>query len=97
MCPGSSRRKKSSNKKFLPPPEVKLQLLKRVIERLTEDNRYVYIGMDHFARPTDELAVAQSTQKTAAKFPGLQHACRCGYLRFRHVSDFANPRRLLAE
>ncbi|HUB86329.1 MAG TPA: oxygen-independent coproporphyrinogen III oxidase, partial [Verrucomicrobiae bacterium] len=36
--------------KILPTPETKLQLLKTVIERLTENNRYTYIGMDHFAR-----------------------------------------------
>src|SRR6185312_16189770 len=46
--------------KILPSAEAKLQLLKNVIERLTKDNRYVYIGMDHFAKPTDELAIAQS-------------------------------------
>jgi len=39
--------------KILPSPEVKLQLLKNVIERLTGGDRYVYIGMDHFARPGD--------------------------------------------
>src|SRR5262249_12553429 len=44
--------------KVLPSAEVKLQLLKTVNERLTESDRYVYIGMDHFAKPNDELAVA---------------------------------------
>jgi oxygen-independent coproporphyrinogen-3 oxidase len=56
--------------KVLPPPEVKLQLLKTVIERLTENNRYVYIGMDHFARPADELAVAQSRKQLQRNFQG---------------------------
>jgi oxygen-independent coproporphyrinogen-3 oxidase len=56
--------------KVLPPPEVKLQLLKNVIERLTENNRYVYIGMDHFARPGDELAVAQSRKQLQRNFQG---------------------------
>jgi oxygen-independent coproporphyrinogen-3 oxidase len=56
--------------KVLPPPEVKLQLLKTVIERLTENNRYVYIGMDHFARPGDELAVAQSRKQLQRNFQG---------------------------
>ncbi len=56
--------------KILPPPEVKLQLLKAVIERLTENNRYVYIGMDHFARPTDELAIAQSRKELQRNFQG---------------------------
>jgi oxygen-independent coproporphyrinogen-3 oxidase len=56
--------------KILPAPEVKLQLLKCVIERLTHDNKYVYIGMDHFARPTDELAVAQSKKELQRNFQG---------------------------
>ena len=54
----------------LPPGEVKLQLLKLVIEKLTADNRYVYIGMDHFARPTDELAIAQRQKKLQRNFQG---------------------------
>jgi oxygen-independent coproporphyrinogen III oxidase len=56
--------------KILPPAEVKLELLKMVIERLTENNRYVYIGMDHFARPGDELAVAQSRKELQRNFQG---------------------------
>jgi oxygen-independent coproporphyrinogen-3 oxidase len=56
--------------KILPTPEVKLQLLKTVIERLTENNRYVYIGMDHFARPGDELAVAQRGKELQRNFQG---------------------------
>ena len=56
--------------KILPPPEVKLQLLKTVIERLTEKDRYVYIGMDHFARPNDELAVAQKQKELQRNFQG---------------------------
>jgi oxygen-independent coproporphyrinogen-3 oxidase len=56
--------------KVLPSPEVKLQLLKTVIERLTENRRYVYIGMDHFARPGDELAVAQGRKELQRNFQG---------------------------
>ena len=56
--------------KVLPPPEVKLQLLKLVNERLTENNRYIYIGMDHFARPDDELAVAQRKKQLQRNFQG---------------------------
>jgi len=54
----------------LPPPEVKLQLLKNVIERLTENNRYVYIGMDHFAKPNDELTIAQRQKQLQRNFQG---------------------------
>lgn len=54
----------------LPPPELKLQLLKLAVEKLTTDNRYVYIGMDHFAKPDDELAVAQRQKKLQRNFQG---------------------------
>ncbi|HVV00657.1 MAG TPA: oxygen-independent coproporphyrinogen III oxidase [Verrucomicrobiae bacterium] len=56
--------------KVLPSAETKLDLLKSVIERLTEKNRYVYIGMDHFARPDDELAVAQREKQLQRNFQG---------------------------
>jgi oxygen-independent coproporphyrinogen-3 oxidase len=56
--------------KNLPSPEIKLQLLKLVIEKLTANDRYVYIGMDHFARPDDELAVAQRNKQLQRNFQG---------------------------
>ena len=56
--------------KVLPEPAVKLQILKLIIERLTENDRYTYIGMDHFARPTDELAVAQRQKQLQRNFQG---------------------------
>jgi oxygen-independent coproporphyrinogen-3 oxidase len=56
--------------KVLPTPEVKLELLKIVIERLTAGQRYVYIGMDHFARPTDELVTAQRQKTLQRNFQG---------------------------
>jgi oxygen-independent coproporphyrinogen-3 oxidase len=56
--------------KILPSPEVKLELLKMVIERLTAGERYVYIGMDHFARPTDELVRAQEQKTLQRNFQG---------------------------
>jgi oxygen-independent coproporphyrinogen-3 oxidase len=56
--------------KILPSPEVKLELLKIVIERLTENNRYVYIGMDHFAKPADEMVTAQRNKTLQRNFQG---------------------------
>jgi len=56
--------------KILPAPETKLQVLKLVIEKLTTDDQYVYIGMDHFAKPTDELAIAQREKKLQRNFQG---------------------------
>ena len=57
-------------REVLPTPETKLQVLKLVIEKLTADGQYVYIGMDHFAKPTDELAVAQREKKLQRNFQG---------------------------
>ena len=54
----------------LPSAETKLQLLKLVIEKLTAGDRYVYIGMDHFAKPGDELAVAQRNKQLQRNFQG---------------------------
>jgi oxygen-independent coproporphyrinogen-3 oxidase len=42
----------------MPSSETKLQMLQLCIERLGAAG-YVYIGMDHFAKPDDDLAVAQ--------------------------------------
>jgi len=56
--------------KILPPPETKLQVLKLVIEKLTANDQYVYIGMDHFAKPDDELAVAQKKKQLQRNFQG---------------------------
>jgi oxygen-independent coproporphyrinogen-3 oxidase len=53
----------------LPAPEVKLALLRCAIERLTAAG-YVYIGMDHFALPDDELALAQARGGLHRNFMG---------------------------
>ena len=55
--------------KVLPTPETKLELLKLTVERLTS-NGYCYIGMDHFARADDELAVAQRNKTLQRNFQG---------------------------
>jgi oxygen-independent coproporphyrinogen-3 oxidase len=54
----------------LPSAETKLNILKLVIEKLTQNDLYTYIGMDHFARPTDELAVAQRQKTLQRNFQG---------------------------
>ena len=53
----------------LPAPEAKLEILVRSIERLQAAG-YVYIGMDHFARPGDDLAVAQRRGRLTRNFQG---------------------------
>jgi len=54
---------------LLPSPELKLELLKMTIERLTGEG-YVYIGMDHFALADDELAVSQRQRTLQRNFQG---------------------------
>ena len=56
--------------KALPSAAVKLQLLQRIIERLTDENRYICIGMDHFSLANDELAVAQRNKRLQRNFQG---------------------------
>ena len=53
----------------LPSPETNLELLKLTIEKLTSEG-YVYIGMDHFARAGDELAVSQRQKTLQRNFQG---------------------------
>jgi oxygen-independent coproporphyrinogen-3 oxidase len=53
----------------LPGPESRLDMMALCVRRLTEAG-YVYIGMDHFARPDDELAVAQRQGRLHRNFQG---------------------------
>jgi oxygen-independent coproporphyrinogen III oxidase len=53
----------------LPSGDSKLEILTLAIGRLTAAG-YVYIGMDHFARPDDELAVAQRQGRLQRNFQG---------------------------
>ncbi len=55
--------------KTLPSPEEKLSILEMVVEEFQRAG-YVYIGMDHFAKPEDELAVAQREGKLWRNFQG---------------------------
>ncbi|MCC2957651.1 oxygen-independent coproporphyrinogen III oxidase [Massilia sp. IC2-477] len=53
----------------MPSSDTKLQMLQLCIERLGAAG-YVYIGMDHFARPNDDLAVAQRQGRLHRNFQG---------------------------
>jgi oxygen-independent coproporphyrinogen-3 oxidase len=55
---------------------VKLDILQATIARLTEAG-YVYIGMDHFARPDDELALAQQAGTLYRNFQGYSTHADC--------------------
>jgi oxygen-independent coproporphyrinogen-3 oxidase len=64
------------NAEDLPSPDEKLAILGHCIERLTEAG-YVYIGMDHFARPDDELALAQAQGTLYRNFQGYSTHADC--------------------
>jgi oxygen-independent coproporphyrinogen-3 oxidase len=53
----------------LPKAEEKLAILQMSIDKLTQAG-YVYIGMDHFAKPNDELALAQANGTLQRNFQG---------------------------
>ncbi|KAA0252920.1 MAG: oxygen-independent coproporphyrinogen III oxidase, partial [Chlorobiota bacterium] len=53
----------------LPKPEEKLDILQTTIETLMKAG-YVFIGMDHFAKPTDEMAIALQEKKLYRNFQG---------------------------
>ena len=53
----------------LPSAQARLDMLGLSIRRLTEAG-YIYIGMDHFALPTDDLAIAQQQGRLHRNFQG---------------------------
>ena len=57
------------NTSDLPDADNKLDMLHLCITRLTAAG-YVYIGMDHFAKPTDDLAIAQQQGRLHRNFQG---------------------------
>jgi oxygen-independent coproporphyrinogen III oxidase len=65
----------------LPSPATRLALLQLVVEQLTEAG-YVYIGMDHFALPTDELARAQAQRTLHRNFQGYSTRADCDLIGF---------------
>ncbi len=60
---------KRINEGDLPSADEKLDILQMTIQKLT-DAGYVYIGMDHFAKPDDELAIAQQNGSLQRNFQG---------------------------
>ena len=86
----------------LPNAETRLGLLQLAIERLTAAG-YLYIGMDHFALPDDELALAQSRGSLHRNFMGYTtHAdsdlLGLGVSAISHIGDSfsQNPRDLVS-
>ncbi|BCV64683.1 coproporphyrinogen-III oxidase [Shewanella carassii] len=63
----------------LPSPQQKLDILHQTIETLTGAG-YQYIGMDHFAKPDDELAKLQREGKLHRNFQGYTTQEECDLL-----------------
>ncbi len=60
----------------LPLPEEKLKILQMTIEKLQQAG-YVYIGMDHFAKETDDLVKAQEKGTLHRNFQGYSTHANC--------------------
>ncbi|MEW8049473.1 MAG: oxygen-independent coproporphyrinogen III oxidase [Candidatus Thiodiazotropha sp.] len=64
------------NEEELPPPQEKLDILQLSIDKLSAAG-YVYIGMDHFAKPNDELVLAQEDGTLYRNFQGYSTHADC--------------------
>jgi oxygen-independent coproporphyrinogen-3 oxidase len=65
----------------VPSPEERLEILKMTIEKLSAAG-YMYIGMDHFAKPDDELTVAQKKGTLHRNFQGYSTKAGCDLYAF---------------
>jgi len=65
----------------LPESSEKLAILNNAIEKLCAAG-YEYIGMDHFARPGDELSVAQRNGSLHRNFQGYSAHAQCDSIGF---------------
>jgi oxygen-independent coproporphyrinogen III oxidase len=75
----------------MPPPDERLAILEMTILKLVAAG-YEYIGMDHFAKPTDELAIAQKNGTLYRNFQGYStHSGADVYaLGLSSISQFEN-------
>lgn len=63
----------------MPSPRQKLKILENTINQLVAAG-YQYIGMDHFAKPDDELAILQNSGKLHRNFQGYTTQPECDLL-----------------
>lgn len=93
---------KKMNEADMPNPDEKLAILHAATERLLQAG-YVYIGMDHFAKPDDELAVAQRNETLYRNFQGYSTHAECDLVGMGATSislvnnTYAQNRKSLAE
>jgi len=79
----------------IPAPEVKLDILEKTIERLTGAG-YIYIGMDHFALPDDELVLARRDGTLQRNFQGYSTHRHCDLISLG-VSSISNIGNVFAQ
>ena len=60
----------------IPPAKNKITMLSLAIEKFLE-NGYIYVGMDHFALPTDSLAIAKRQGRLHRNFQGYSTQPDC--------------------
>jgi len=75
----------------LPSPDERLNIFKMTIEKLMSAG-YEYIGLDHFAKPDDELAIAQKNNTLYRNFQGYSTKAGCDVYAFglSAISQFQN-------
>jgi len=79
--PGHFKPQRRINEADLPSADARLHILQTAIRRLT-DAGYVFIGMDHFAKPEDELSVAQRQGRLHRNFQGYSTHAEADLLAF---------------
>lgn len=72
---------KQIDERALPEPQEKLAILENAIAKL-QDAGYVYIGMDHFAKPDDALTIAQDNGELQRNFQGYATHGNCDLFAF---------------
>lgn len=90
FVPWMKPHQKLINPDELPSPENKLKLLTMTIDKFIGAG-YVYIGMDHFAKKSDELAIAQEGRTLQRNFQGYSTKAGCDLfgLGMSSISHFA--------
>jgi oxygen-independent coproporphyrinogen-3 oxidase len=79
--PARFKTQRQINEADLPSAGDKLAILQMIGQRLIEAG-YVYIGMDHFAKPDDDLAIAQREGKLHRNFQGYSTHSDCDLIGF---------------
>ncbi len=74
--PHMFKTQKQIREEDLPSASVKLKILQQAIRMLTKAG-YLYIGMDHFSKPDDELAIAQKNGNLYRNFQGYSTHGNC--------------------